>query len=122
MNEANRNHKSNTTGSKNCDNQDVDWADPGDWKGDGWYRMMEPAGTKLPEQSPPNYHCGTYATGWLDGSHPSQPGESVSRQVCLNRFTNPCLEKWDVTVTNCNGYFVYYLPKVRDCPLRYCAE
>ena len=47
------------------------------WEGDGWYRMMAPAGTVMPESSPGAGHCGTKLAGWLNASHPSVPGEKV---------------------------------------------
>ena len=92
-----------------------------DFKGPGWYRMMEPAGTKMPEQPPPRYHCGTVATGWLNGSHPSQIGERVTREVCFNWNGNKCKWKTNITVIKCSGFFIYNLIRTPGCNLRYCA-
>ena len=114
----------------NCD------ASPrGEWKGVGWYRLMEPAGTKIPEQPPPRWNCGTIAAGWLTGSHPTEVGESVERGVCFNNPSyglfghwtfgrHKCYGSWPskltITVTYCSGYYVYDLPSV-GCDSRYCA-
>ena len=116
LNDATRNHKSGSGG--NCDSPGYS----GEWNGEGWYRMMHPAGTKITEQPPPRNHCGTQATGWLNGSHPSQPGESVSREVCFNYHNGKCQWKINITVTNCIGHFVYHLPKTPNCAYRYCAD
>ena len=34
-----------------------------DWLGPAWYRFGLPAGSKIPESSPGDSHCGTVATG-----------------------------------------------------------
>ena len=40
------------------------------WKGEGFYRLVEPAGTQIPEYAPGRYHCGTISIGWLNVAHP----------------------------------------------------
>ena len=60
------------------------------WYGPGWYRFLNPAGEKLPE-SPVDYKmCNTNAPGWMNGSHPTQPGELVDRIVCFTYIDNYC--------------------------------
>ena len=103
---------------RHCDEEGHDE----DWKGPGWYRMMNPAGSKIPEKPPPVYHCGTAWPGWMNGVHPSQHGETQEREICFNFYFNTCHEKTTITVINCKDYFVYNLPKVPGCPMRYCAE
>ena len=84
--------------------------------------MMSPAGTKMPEKPPPEYYCGTNSPGWLQGSHPTQRGQSVSRKACLNWGWMTCRDHRMVTVTNCGDYFVYNLPKyLPNGVIRYCA-
>ena len=34
-----------------------------DWKGSGWYRMSDPAGSQMSEEPVPWYHCGTQFGG-----------------------------------------------------------
>ena len=36
---------------------------------------MGPAGTQLSEGIVDTYHCGTSATGWLNGTHPTILGK-----------------------------------------------
>ena len=112
----NRNHKG-TYETQACDNNDHDE----DWKGPGWYRMMAPAGSKIPEKPPPKYHCGTRGPGWMNGVHPSQQGETQEREICFNDGFDTCWEETTITVINCKDYFVYNLPKIPGCG-RYCAE
>ena len=76
-----------------------------EWKGDGWYRITGQAGTKIIDSPVDVSHCGTAATGWLSGEHPS-PGEGVvTRRVCFNYDGNPCNWKADVDVLNCNDAY-----------------
>ena len=42
----------------------------------GWYRFLSPAGTRLPETPPGGWHCSAHSAGWLNGTHPEQPGSS----------------------------------------------
>ena len=94
-----------------------------DFKYPGWYRMVNPAGTKIPEVAPPLGQCGTNAPGWLNGAHPDGLGQTVSREVCFNSISgDKCGLKTTIKVTNCGGFYVYELPRTPGCLLRYCAE
>ena len=75
----------------------------------------------MPTKSPGYYHCGTGGTGWLKGNHPSTPGTTVDAKVCFHWESDECQWSIDVKVTNCNSYFVYYLPATPSCNYRYCA-
>lgn len=126
LDDATRNFKH--YGGKYCDGYRFD-PDPDrfkrspDWKGGwSWYRMMSPAGTKMPEVAVPSEKCGTAATGWLNGTHPDILGESVDRTVCFNWDDNNCNWSSAVKVKKCGGYFLYYLPTPETCNFRYCAE
>ena len=66
-----------------CDNTGGSYISP-DWKGPGWYRITGAAGTRIPEQSPGDIHCGTAATGWMRGVHPSTPGDQLVATVCFD--------------------------------------
>ena len=79
-----------------------------------------PAGTRIPESSPGMYHCGTVATGWLSGVHPTTPGDSKSIKLCFHNG-GTCAGSNQGKVTNCGGYFVYYLETAPKCRFRYCA-
>jgi hypothetical protein len=93
------------------------------WEGPGWYRLQEPAGTKIPDTPPPDKQCGTRATGWMDGEYPENAGQTNDVKFCFSWEGNTC--KWSAfgKVTNCGKYFVYKLPPIPvDSTLRYCAE
>ena len=92
------------------------------WKGEGYYRLMEPAGVQLPEYAPGRYHCGSGYTGWLNGKHPDNFGEEVDMTVCIDDDRGnerDCRWKWNIKVTNCKGYYVYFLPNTDG--ERYCG-
>ena len=85
---------------------------------------MEPAGTQLPEYAPGDYHCGAGLTGWLNGSHPERSGEEVERTVCLDWDIGNKHDCWfnvSITITNCIGYYVYFLPELGYYFGRYCG-
>ena len=94
----------------------------------GWYRFMGEAGTQLPEQPVGNsvgepYSCHTHAVSWLTTPHPRFGEGSVSRAVCFSWNGYNCLSSpVSISVINCDGYFVYYLPTAPFCHSRYCAN
>ena len=92
-----------------------------DWQGAGWYRFTGPSGYRMPTKTPGVKHCGTLSTGWLKGNHPKIPGQTVNAKVCFHSYSNECAKFVDVEVTNCDEYFVYYLPDTRNGYYRYCA-
>ena len=59
-----------------------------DWKGAGWYRITGGAGTQLADFVVDKKHCGTGATGWMEGGHPTVSQGEVTRTVNFNH------EKW----------------------------
>ena len=109
LNSADRNYQFETIGSNyKCDKRGNDMISSMDWQGSGWYRIMEPAGTKLAQQVVPMHHCNTDATGWMMGNHPSQLGQVVTRHVCFNHDSR-C--QWNIAIkmVNCGHFYVYYL-------------
>ena len=92
-----------------------------DWKGTSWYRFDSPGGTKIPEHSLEYIHCNTYAPGWLNGTHPTNLGETVERKVCFNYPNHVCYFERNIQIKNCGAYFLYYLEDVY-LNYRYCAE
>ena len=86
--------------------------------------MMSPAGTKIPESSPSSNgnRCGTDASGWVKGSHPTQVGVEVTRKVCFAWDGNNCVDNTHISIMLCDGgYHVYKLANTPTCTLRYCA-
>ena len=97
-----------------------------EFNGNVWYRMMQPAGTKIPEGVVPSLKCGTRVTGWMNGQHPTEIGEEVERKICFNWSglinVSNCLDSKHIKVTNCGAYYVYKLPKPDYYSMGYCAE
>ena len=46
-----------------CDDIESNSIISSDWKGSGWYRMSDPAGSQMSEEPVPWYHCGTQFGG-----------------------------------------------------------
>ena len=109
------------TDSHFCDDFDSLSSSP-DWRGPGWYRIMGPAGTQLPEEIVEMYHCGTSATGWLNGTHRIVFNEIVDRQVCFSIHEEPCRYQSAIQVLNCGDFFLYNLESTPTCILRYCTK
>jgi len=94
-----------------------------DWKGDGWYRVFGEAGTKIVDKAAPYANCGTAATGWLSGGHPSPEEGMVTRTVYFSYGDHDYSGTVDVSVVNCNNFFyVYYLVDIPYCIFGYCTE
>ena len=66
--------------------------------------------------------CNTDATGYMTFPHPSSPGSSFSGKVCFNWSGNICAWSVTISVSNCNGFYVYMLPSTPTCSLRYCTQ
>jgi len=94
-----------------------------DWSTAGWYRMMQPAGTQLPEVSPGYQHCGTQAPGWLNStSHSPILGNQVVGKVCFDYGSSGiCYRSTMIDIRSCGGYYIYNFPAVQGCNLRYCS-
>ena len=65
--------------------------------------------------------CGTDATGYLTTDHPITLFQQVSGTVCYNWSGNACSWTNQISITKCNGYYVYQLPNTPACSLRYCT-
>ncbi|XP_078357600.1 uncharacterized protein LOC144642507 isoform X1 [Oculina patagonica] len=86
-----------------------------------WYRFLGPAGDRMPGTCVPSYRCGTHATGWLRGGHPTVRDGVVSRTVCYHWDNNCCWRSNSIQVRNCGRYFVYRLQRPPGCSYRYCG-
>lgn len=87
----------------------------------GWYRFSGEAGTKMPSSCPFTWRCGTLATGWLNGEHPAVADGQVTRRACFHWWRGCCSWSRLIKVRDCSAYYVYYLPSVPFCYLRYCS-
>ena len=77
--------------------------------GPGWFRFERSAGTRMATSCPRTFRCGTAATSWLNGGHPTVADGQVSRQVCFHWNSNCCRWSTNIKVRNCGSYYVYYL-------------
>ncbi|CAH3182494.1 unnamed protein product [Porites lobata] len=89
--------------------------------GPGWFRFSGSAGTRMPTSCPPYNRCGTGATGWLNGGHPTVADGQVSRQVCFHWPSSCCHWSRNIKVRNCGSYYVYHLNGSPVCNGRYCG-
>ncbi|XP_031553545.1 uncharacterized protein LOC116290605 isoform X2 [Actinia tenebrosa] len=87
-----------------------------------WHRFQGPAGTEMASSCVPINRCGSHATGWLSGGHPTVNEGMVRRRVCFHWSSNCC--KWStfIRVINCSGFYVYELQRPPVCQLRYCGN
>jgi len=94
-----------------------------DWQnGTNWYRILPPAGKVIPDVSPDWHHCGTTATGWFKGLHPAEVGDSKNATICFDNGITNCFMSKAIQVTKCYpDFFVYNLPEIDLCDLRYCG-
>ena len=86
--------------------------------------MTGTAGTRIPEVPPGEYHCGTSASGWMRGVHPSIPGQRAEVTICFDlEYEDNCFEPRQAIVINCGDYYLYNLPYPSDRSyLRYCGS
>lgn len=85
-----------------------------------WVRFSGAAGTQISTSVVPSYSCGTHATGYYSGVMPAA-GATATGTVCYNWSGVNCNWSNSISVTNCNGYYVYYLINTFSCSLRYCT-
>ena len=77
---------------------------------------------QIPETIVEDSHCNTWATGWLNGTHPTVLDEIVTKTVCFDWNGFPCYWQNEIQIRKCGDYFLYYLPETPDCTARYCSE
>lgn len=127
LDEKERNYQFNTpSGSWWCDRTGVSNKRSPKWHGEGWYRFLPPAGTKIVEDNfgrEPSDHCGASTAGYMQGTHPTNSGETVERTVCFQSGYT-CYSAWStkIKVRNCGNFFLYNLVDVKHCHLGYCAK
>ena len=90
--------------------------------GGRWIRFKGTGGTILPHTSPGVNHCGSFLAGWYNGTLPSTEETIVNGTVCFAGDENSCLFPMDISVINCEHFYVYFLPPVEVCNARYCTN
>jgi cysteine-rich repeat protein len=103
-----------------CDRTTSSDVDP-QWHGLGWYRLMDGAGTRLPDDPPTDYSCGTEAPGWMLAGHPHVIDGVVARTTCFAWANNICHWQSPIEVVNCGDFYLYRLLNAKSCSLRYCG-
>lgn len=88
----------------------------------GWYRFREAAGNMMPTSCVPMNKCGTHATGWLQGRHPSPWEGAIQATVCFDWTFECCMWSSKIRVRNCGSFYVYELGPTPLCNLRYCGN
>jgi len=116
----------NTNQPLKCDKLSHPSVSP-DWQGHSWYRILPPAGTEIPTQSPGSYKCGANMSGWINGFPAlSQIGQIEKATVCYHFGSNECIFKNEINITLCTDvetkYYVYQLPNTLHCHNKYCAK
>ena len=111
LTESDRNER-NTSTTINCDSG----------LSAGWYRFGGGAGIEMPTSCVPENRCGTHATGWINGAHPTVSDGNVTRTVCYNWNGNCCNWSNNIEVVSCGPFYVYKLSRTRYCRLRYCGS
>lgn len=86
-----------------------------------WVRFIANSGSILVNCPIPIRHCGTTTPGWYSGIYPSSAGVTTSGNVCFNWNTNTCMWTIPISVTNCNGFFVFLLSSPPICDARFCT-
>ena len=102
--------------------------------GINWFRFVNPAGSKLPDTSPPKKAfkgeqiCGTYSVAWIDGSHPNTTDTIIDRRICFSWFRKACMGPLPVHIGKCNEnngnyFYIYQLkrPTIDSSTSAYCA-
>jgi hypothetical protein len=73
---------------------------------------------------PPNTgSCGASYPAWYNGTYPSTAGSTISSTVCVHVSGSLCSTSYpiSISVTNCNGFYVFYLPSATNFNIRYCT-
>jgi hypothetical protein len=88
-----------------------------------WYRFTNAAGTQLVSMPPNTGSCGALYPAWYNGTYPSTPGATISSIVCVHASGILCspLYPISISVTNCSGFYVFYLPSATNGNIRYCT-
>ncbi|CAF3623146.1 unnamed protein product [Rotaria sp. Silwood1] len=89
--------------------------------GGSWIRFIGTGGTIIPLISLGMGHCSAYTGGWFNGTLPTTVSAVVNRTVCFTTSRVLCIYNRFVSVINCGSFYVYFLPPVTVCIVRYCT-
>jgi hypothetical protein len=86
-----------------------------------WIRFIGGSGSLLANCVVPFRHCGATTPGWYSGLYPASIGGTTTGNVCYNWGTNTCMWTTPISVTNCNGFYVFFLSAPPICNARFCT-
>ena len=69
----------------------------------------------------PKSSCSTDRSSWVNGDHPTSLYATVTTTVCMHWSSTCCERSYPVSITQCDGYYVYKLQKPTACYERYCG-
>ena len=99
------------------------------WKGRNFYRIMDPAGTKIKEGCVTDENaCGSKGQGYITaGTHPALHNQREKLTVCFKDGAvcppSSCYREVEIEAINCGTYYVYDLLDIEcaGCFYAYCA-
>uniref|UniRef100_A0A3B5R284 UMOD/GP2/OIT3-like D8C domain-containing protein n=1 Tax=Xiphophorus maculatus TaxID=8083 RepID=A0A3B5R284_XIPMA len=114
LNDAWRSTENRDNSISHCD-QYISWS--------GWYRFyLGQTSAQIPEKCVAEQRCGTHAPLWINGTHPVQLNEIVTRTVCNAWYGSCCaFPSHTIQIKLCYGYYVYKLQQPSACNLAYCT-
>ncbi|XP_014835021.1 PREDICTED: uromodulin-like, partial [Poecilia mexicana] len=115
VNDAWRSTENTDTTIIHCD-RNIAWS--------GWYRFyLGQSSAQIPEKCVAENRCGTHATLWINGTHPVQLNEIVTRNV-FGAWSGSCFHfaSSTIQIKVCSGFYVYKVQLPSSCTLGYCAE
>ena len=69
----------------------------------------------------PKSSCSTHRSSWVNGDHPTSLYATVTTTVCMHWSSTCCERSYPVSITQCDGYYVYKLQRPTSCYERYCG-
>ena len=69
----------------------------------------------------PKSSCSTHRSSWVNGDHPTSLYATVTTTVCMHWSSTCCERSYPVSITRCDGYYVYKLQRPTSCYERYCG-
>ncbi|XP_043953348.1 tenascin-X-like isoform X2 [Gambusia affinis] len=115
LNDAWRSTKNTDNSVLHCD-RNIVWS--------GWYRFyLDQTSAQMPEKCVAERRCGTHAPLWINGTHPVQLNEIVTRNV-FGAWSGSCFyfASMTIQIKLCSGYYVYKVQLPSGCSLAYCTE
>uniref|UniRef100_A0A3B5QF55 UMOD/GP2/OIT3-like D8C domain-containing protein n=1 Tax=Xiphophorus maculatus TaxID=8083 RepID=A0A3B5QF55_XIPMA len=91
-----------------------------------WYRFyLGQTNAQIPEKYVAEQRCGTSASLWINGNHPVQLNEIVTRNLFDSwwgySYRSSYFASIAIQIKLCSGYYVYKLQQPFGCYMAYCA-